>query len=701
MNGTIKRKIQLLLWGSLAGILILAIFILIATFTQRSVDGRVSSIDSTVLTAKSISNAMSNAQADYGAYKNAPSDAGVTRVNKDIADLEKQIAVLDAKKVSANELKTLKRDVSTYKSSFKNYVTINKMTGYNDTSGSRGTVTKMQGELLTLMAKTNNIPVLVEYNTFQHVANKTVLDPSSKNWTNFSKEANSFDYLVSKNLNTSLQSDYNQIMLDYKSAVEDLNGHYNLTMMLMKKFDQSAGQVQKTSTDIVNTLNQQRTGLMHLQSLVQNIILILMILLSLATIIALVLFGNRLIQSVMTAIDVLKKGAEHLGKGQLKYRVPLIGNDELTELAGAFNQMAANMELTIEQVLYATDTLSSSSQNLAAISQETSAQSIEVNEAIQQVAAGAQTQAEHLEDGMELIQSVTMAINDTASLSDEIDSQSQNAQLVSQKGISVITELETTTNQFLQITKLLVGDIQEVAKQSEEINSILKIIQDISKNTDLLALNAAIESARAGEAGRGFAVVSQEIRKLAERSKKETQTIQSVIIAITKRLRALSEETTKLNQFSNEQEQGVKETRHAFNGIADNVTAITTKVGSIQDAVTKVTNTTQDLTRKLEEISAISEETAASTQQVSASSVAQTEAIEQVNEAAIGLQDIAVALEKEVVKFDLETTTFEEERPLEAREDIDIPSAYEEAAATLSTEEETETDQEDNSEKHS
>jgi methyl-accepting chemotaxis protein len=693
LNWTIRKKINMLLWSSLIGMIILCLFMGYSFLEQHNLNNKVNEITNAVSTVKDISVLMETARKEDQSFIKSPSDDIAKQVTATVSKIKaKNNQLMKMGLGVQGQAKTIQKAVKTYEDGFKNLQGIKSQIGYTENDGLMQYVNKSEDEISKIIDSTHDQVLSVQMLQMELAEKNYQFHPTEENYNAFLKEKDQLDSLANAKFTGDDVTNYGHAMLKLTSSIGSIHSSNKLAAQIQKDFNKSASTVQKDVGVATGKLVKQRNDIHSSLNTTQTVLLIIMIIISLGTIAGVGWFGTRLSRSIMGSIEVLKKGAGLLGKGNLKHRVKIKGTDEMADLANSFNNMAKNMEETINKVTEAAESLSSSSQNLAAISEETSAQAFEVNEAVQQVAVGAQNQAEHLEQSMALLTKVSHAINESSTYSEDIYQQSLNAQQANEQGIQVVNVLEESSGQFLQIAKHLISDIQEVASESEKITSILKIIQDISGNTDLLALNAAIESARAGEAGRGFAVVSHEIRKLAERSKKETANIQDVISVIIRRLNDISGVANKLNDYLNQQDHNVSQTKNAFGNIADNVTAISNKVTSIKEAITNVNQANIDLSTKLEEISAISEETAASTEQVSASSENQTVAIESVNDAAMKLQEIAVILEQEVSKFEvdeIEEADFEEayvsaeavNGEEEPNEDVEAEFIVDEAAA--------------------
>jgi hypothetical protein len=133
------------------------------------------------------------------------------------------------------------------------------------------------------------------------------------------------------------------------------------------------------------------------------------------------------------------------------------------------------------------------------------------------------------------------------------------------RGVAQAAEAAGATMRDMQQKVEAIGErALSLGGRAQKIGEILELIGEISGQTNLLALNAAIEAARAGEAGRGFAVVAAEVRKLAERSMRSTDSI-GVIIA------GVQDETTATIMAT---EQGIRQAREVGELMGSTVTML-------------------------------------------------------------------------------------------------------------------------------
>ena len=83
----------------------------------------------------------------------------------------------------------------------------------------------------------------------------------------------------------------------------------------------------------------------------------------------------------------------------------------------------------------------------------------------------------------------------------------------------------------------------------ERIPVLTESIMEFTEKTNMLALNASIEAAKAGQAGKGFSIVADEIRKLAEQSRKQVESIQWLTEEVNLAVDHLKEDSSQLLAF--------------------------------------------------------------------------------------------------------------------------------------------------------
>ncbi len=285
----------------------------------------------------------------------------------------------------------------------------------------------------------------------------------------------------------------------------------------------------------------------------------------------------------------------------LTQTVDIQSTDELGTAAQALNAMLAKFRSSIQQVSGATS-------QLASTAEETSVITAQTNQAIQgQLEKTAQV-ATAMHEMSATVQEVARNTTDTSHATADANEKSSSGQQAMTETIAQIKQLSSEVENASVV-------IQQLEKYSEDIGSVLDVINGIAEQTNLLALNAAIEAARAGEQGRGFSVVADEVRNLASKTQASTLEINQMI----EKLQSGSRRSVQAMDHSKEMacravEQATK-TGDALLIITENIRRINDMSSQIASASEQQSTVADNISRNVERINDITEQTSVGAQQ--------------------------------------------------------------------------------------
>jgi methyl-accepting chemotaxis protein len=308
----------------------------------------------------------------------------------------------------------------------------------------------------------------------------------------------------------------------------------------------------------------------------------------------LAVFTTRLIAGPVQQVALV---ARQVAAGDLTHEdLTVHAQDEIGELARSVNEMQTNLREMIGSVSISIERIATASEELSA---NTSAQ-----------AQGAEMQTERTGQVATAMQEMSSNVTQVAESCNRAYETSRKAADTARQGGMIVEDTLVKMRGIADSVGQTAKKIEELGKSSHQIGEIIGVIDDIADQTNLLALNAAIEAARAGEQGRGFAVVADEVRKLAERTRKATKEIADKIQSIQTETQSAG---LAMQSGTQQAKLGVESTTQAGAALREIIStseAVGEMVRTIAAAATQQAASTEEINLNIEQIAGITQGTA-------------------------------------------------------------------------------------------
>lgn len=356
-----------------------------------------------------------------------------------------------------------------------------------------------------------------------------------------------------------------------------------------------------------------------------TLLIVTMLIMSIVAVLVLISFVTFFVRKMLKPIDGVVDAAAKIANGDLNVTLNATTNDEIGKLAASFAEMSATLRAIIKDMDHLLDEMAQGNFDIHTEAEEyyvgeyqgmlialrniistltgtirrIDASSDNVNIGSDQVSTAAQALSQSSTEQAASVEELSASIRD---VSEQIQQASENAHVANELTIQVGSGVRESNAKMQEVLNAM----SDISAKSEEINKIIKTIDDIAFQTNILALNAAVEAARAGEAGKGFAVVADEVRNLAQKSaeavKSTTVLIDDTTAAVGVGMKIADETAKYLDNIVASTNQTVENIQKIADAANDQATAI----GQITIGVEQISSVIQTNAATAEESAAAS-----------------------------------------------------------------------------------------------